>query len=171
MTPMPSMPFAQDSSAEHLHDLSRFLFREAWLLDQQRFDEWLALFADDATYWVPLEERQADGIETCSIIHDNRELLGLRVRQYREARAHARLPLARTVHQVANVLVLEELAGGEVLVASTLVIVEYRQERQRTWGATVQHRLRRVGDDWQIVLKRIDLVNSESELDGIAFLL
>lgn len=155
-----------------LAEAEELLYREAFLLDRHRFDEWLALFADDATYWIPLEENQADPLETSSIVYDNRELLGLRVKQYREARAHARLPLARTAHQVSNVLINE--ANGkpnEVTVASTLVVIEYRQERQRTFGALVEHQLRRTPLGLHIAAKRIDLVNSESELDGIAFLL
>jgi ketosteroid isomerase-like protein len=43
-----------------LREVEQFLFREARLLDQQRLDEWLALFAEDATYWVPLERGQKD---------------------------------------------------------------------------------------------------------------
>jgi benzoate/toluate 1,2-dioxygenase subunit beta len=155
-----------------LAEAEQLLYREAFLLDRHRFDEWLALFTMDATYWVPLEANQADPIETSSIVYDNRELLGLRVKQYREARAHARLPLARTAHQVSNVLIEESSRQpDEITVASTLVAIEYRQERQRTFGALVRHQLRRTAAGLQIAAKRIDLVNSESELDGIAFLL
>ena len=146
-----------------------FLYHEARLLDTQRFEEWLALFTDDATYWVPLERDQADGVETSSIIHDDRTLLGLRVQQLRHPRAHARLPHARTVHQVGNVMVLEE-RGQELRVSSTLQLVEWRHERQRVWGALVEHRLRRADEGFRIAAKRVDLVNSEGELDGIAIL-
>lgn len=151
-------------------EVEQMLFREAYLLDQHRFDDWLSLYTDDAIYWVPLEENQADAHETSSIIHDDREMMALRVRQYRDARAHARLPMARTVHHVSNVLILEE-GVAELVAASALVLVEYRQERQRVFGATVTHRLRRTPAGLRIAVKRIDLVNSESELDGIAFLL
>jgi 3-phenylpropionate/cinnamic acid dioxygenase small subunit len=58
----------------------------------------------------------------------------------------------------------------EVRVASTLHLVEFRAEKQRTWGALVEHRLRRAGDGYRIAHKRVDLVNSEGELDGIAIL-
>lgn len=153
-----------------LTEVEQLLFREAYLLDTRRFDEWLALFTDDATYWVPLEQDQQDGLETSSIIYDDREMMGLRVRQYRDARAHARLPLARTVHHVSNVLILEE-TPAEVITNSALVLIEYRQERQRVFGAGVTHRLRRTTHGLRIAAKRVDLVNSESELDGIAFLL
>jgi len=142
-----------------------FLYHEARLLDEQRLEEWLALFTDDATYWVPLEQDQKDPIATSSIIYDDRTLLELRVKQARHPRAHSRLPLARTVHQVGNIAVTDDLT-----VHSNLVLVEYRQEKQRVWGALVEHRLRREGDAYRIARKRVDLVNSEAELDGIAIL-
>jgi 3-phenylpropionate/cinnamic acid dioxygenase small subunit len=142
-----------------------FLYHEARLLDTQRLEEWLALFTEDATYWVPLEQGQKDPVGTSSIIYDDRTLLDLRVKQARHPRAHARLPLARTVHQVSNVVLKDELT-----VHSNLVLIEFRQEKQRVWGALVEHRLRREGDSYRIAHKRVDLVNSEAELDGIAIL-
>jgi len=150
-------------------EIEQFLYHEAHLLDAHRFEEWLELFTEDATYWVPLEQGQSDPLETSSIIHDDRTLLELRVRQARHPRAHARTPPARTVHQVGNIRQLEE-RDGEVRVASTLVLIEYRAERQRVWGGLVEHRLRRASAAFRIAHKRIELVSSEGELDGIAIL-
>jgi 3-phenylpropionate/cinnamic acid dioxygenase small subunit len=150
-------------------EIEQFLYHEARLLDTGQLEAWLALFTDDATYWLPLERDQKDPFETSSIVHDDRTLLELRVKQARHPRAHARQPLARTVHQVGNVLVSEE-SGGEVKVNSTLQLVEFRAEKQRVWGALVEHRLRRAGDGFRIAHKRVDLVNAEGELDGIAIL-
>lgn len=147
-----------------------FLYHEARLLDTQRYEEWLQLFTEDATYWVPLEQGQKDPHETSSIIYDDRTLLELRVKQLRHPRAHARQPLARTVHQIGNVSILDE-TPGELRVASTLTLVEFRNEKQRVYGALVEHRLRRKGDTFEIAHKRVELVNSEGELDGIAILL
>ena len=147
---------------------AEFLYHEARLLDTQRYEEWLALFTDDATYWVPLEQNQKDPHETSSIIHDDKTLLDLRVKQARHPRAHARLPLARTVHQVGNVVVEE--SKDELRVRSTLTLVEFRNEKQRLYGALVEHRLRRADGSFKIAHKRVDLVNSEGELDGIAIL-
>ena len=146
----------------------QFLYQEARLLDTGRLEAWLELFTDDATYWVPLEREQKDPYETSSIIHDDRTLLELRVKQARHPRAHARLPLARTVHQVGNVVV--EDRGAELRVSSTLQLVEFRNEKQRVYGALVEHRLRKVNGSYKIAHKRVDLVNSEGELDGIAIL-
>jgi 3-phenylpropionate/cinnamic acid dioxygenase small subunit len=143
----------------------QFLFHEAQLLDTQRFEEWLALFTEDATYWVPLEQNQKDPHETSSLIYDDRTLLELRVKQFRHPRAHARAPLARTIHQVGNVVV------DDLIVKSTLTVIEFRNEKQRLWAGLVEHQLRRERDSWRIARKRIDLVNSEGELEGISILL
>ena len=149
--------------------VSQFLFHEARLLDTQQYEAWLELFTDDATYWVPLEAGQKDPHETSSIIHDDKTLLELRIKQARHPRAHARLPLARTVHTVGNITFADE--KDALKVNSTLQLVEFRNEKQRLWGALVEHRLRRVPQGgFRIAHKRVDLVNSEAELDGIAIL-
>ena len=150
-------------------NVEQFLYHEARLLDTGQLEAWLELFTEDATYWVPLEQNQKEPLETSSIIHDDRTLLELRVKQARHPRAHARQPLARTVHQVGNVMVEEE-KKSEIKVNSTLQLIEFRNEGQRVWGALVEHRLRRAGDSFRIAHKRVDLVNSEGELDGIAVL-
>jgi benzoate/toluate 1,2-dioxygenase beta subunit len=150
-------------------NVEQFLYHEARLLDTGQLEAWLELFTDDATYWVPLEENQKNPLETSSIIHDDRTLLELRVKQARHPRAHARQPLARTVHQVGNILVEE--GKDETTVHSTLQVVEFRNEKQRIYGALVEHRLRKVNGGYKIAHKRVALVNSEGELDGIAILL
>ena len=157
------------ADVELYSEIEQFLYHEAWLLDHGRLDEWLALYTDDATYWIPLEANQADPLTTSSIVYDDRRLLEVRVRQFRHPRAHARLPAPRTVHQVGNVRLLET-DGRDVRAGSTLVLVEYRRERQRLWSAIVEHRLRRTAEGLRIAAKRVDLVNSEAELDGIVCL-
>ncbi|MBV9969377.1 MAG: hypothetical protein JO228_05285 [Xanthobacteraceae bacterium] len=58
-----------------------FLLYEARLLDEARFDDWLALFTPDAWYWVPSQPNQPDPLETVSLIYDDRRLLETRVRR------------------------------------------------------------------------------------------
>jgi benzoate/toluate 1,2-dioxygenase beta subunit len=148
--------------------VEQFLYHEARLLDTQQYEAWLELFTDDATYWVPLELGQTDPHQVSSIIHDDRTLLELRVKQARHPRAHARLPLARTVHTVGNIVSSEK--NSQLLVNSTLQVIEFRNEKQRVWGALVEHHLRRHGDSFRIAHKRVDLANSEGELDGVTIL-
>lgn len=150
-------------------NVEQFLCHEARLLDSGELEAWLELFTEDATYWVPLERGQKDPHETSSLIYDDRALLELRVKQARHPRAHARLPLARTVHQIGNIAVVKE-DKDSILVNSTLTLVEWRNEKQRVWGALVEHRLRRAKAGLRIAHKRVDLANSEAELEGLAIL-
>src|SRR2546429_7745161 len=109
-------------------EMEQFLYREARLLDSGRFYEWLGLFTDDATYWIPLQADQTDPLATSSIVYDDRRLLEVRIRQFQHPRAHARMPAPRTVHQVSNVQVVQA-EGDSLRVGSTLVLLEYRDER------------------------------------------
>jgi 3-phenylpropionate/cinnamic acid dioxygenase small subunit len=82
-------------------------------------------------------------------------------------RARERQP--RTVHHVGNISVSKE-EEAQIRVNSVLQVIEWRNERQRVWGALVEHHLRPAGDSFRIAHKRVDLVNSEGELDGISIL-
>jgi benzoate/toluate 1,2-dioxygenase beta subunit len=151
------------------HVVEQFLFHEAWLLDRGQYDQWLSLYTEDCRYWVPLEPGQLDGENTCSVIHDDRQLLEIRVRQTRHPRAHARVPASRTVHQVSNVRVMGTEAD-ELVVASTLSVIEFRADRQRIHAALVEHRLHQTPDGLRIRQKRIDLVNAEGPHEAITIL-
>ena len=63
------------SGAPNAAECEKFLVHEARLLDEGRFDEWLALFTADAWYWVPSEPNQASPRDTVSLIYDDRRLL------------------------------------------------------------------------------------------------
>src|SRR5213594_3746999 len=84
------------ADAELRSEIEQLLYHEAWLLDRGRLDEWLGLYTDDATYWIPLQANQADPLTTSSIVYDDRRLLEVRVRQFQHPRAHARVPAPRT---------------------------------------------------------------------------
>ena len=156
----------QNSSLTEIHQL---LFQEAKLLDEHKFEDWLNLYSSDCTYWVPLELNQKDPLNTSSIIYDDKTLMEIRIKQYAHARAHARNPLPRTVHAVSNIHV-ESLTDTRVKVFSNLIVGEYRKEIQRSWFASVEHVLKIQDQTLKINSKRIDLINSESELDGITIL-
>src|SRR5271170_7268675 len=83
--------------------VERFLVHEARMLDEARYDEWLALFTEDAWYWVPSEPHQQNPRDTVSLIYDDRRLLETRVRRLMSANAHAQEPPSRTSRIVANV--------------------------------------------------------------------
>src|SRR6202030_831721 len=70
------IPARQSLDLEHCE---QFLLHEARLLDDGKFDDWLALFTPEAWYWVPSEPHQADPVETVSLIYDDPPLLETRV--------------------------------------------------------------------------------------------
>jgi 3-phenylpropionate/cinnamic acid dioxygenase small subunit len=148
-----------------IHRCEQFLQHEARLLDDGRFNDWLALFTADAWYWVPSEPDQADPYETVSLIYDDRRLLETRVRRLASPRMYSQEPRSRTSRMVGNITIEEP--GAQVTVRSKFMMIEYRREQQRIFGGTALHRLVQTGGRVMIAWKRINLVNCDAPLDGI----
>ena len=148
-------------------EIAGFLIAEARMLDERRWEDWLALFAEDGWYWVPLEEGQANPRETVSLIYDDRRLLETRIRRLAEAALHAQAPVSRTSRIVANPTVEEE-AGNELTVRAKFEMVESRRDARRVFAGTTWHRLQRGGDGFRIRWKRVDLVDCDAVHDGIS---
>jgi benzoate/toluate 1,2-dioxygenase beta subunit len=149
-----------------LNRCEQFLLHEARLLDEAKFDDWLALFTADAWYWVPSEPGQADPQHTVSLIYDDRRLLETRVRRLASPRMYSQEPRSRTSRIVGNVTI-EEAEGRSVTLRSKFVMVEYRRESQRLFAGTALHRLVQLDGAIRIAWKRVDLVNCDAPLDGI----
>jgi 3-phenylpropionate/cinnamic acid dioxygenase small subunit len=149
-----------------LSDCEQFLLHEARLLDDGKFDAWLALFTPDAWYWVPSEPDQADPFGTVSLIYDDRRLLETRVRRLASPRMYSQEPRSRTSRIVGNVTI-EEAGKAACTVRSKFVMIEYRREQQRLFGGTAFHRLVLADGRIMIAWKRVNLVNCDAPLDGI----
>ena len=143
-----------------------FLVHEARLLDEAKFDDWLALFTPDAQYWVPSEPGQQSPHDTVSLIYDDRRLLETRVRRLASPRIYSQEPRSRTSRIVTNVT-LEEAGGDFVVTRSKFIMIEFRRNEQRLFGGTYVHRLIRVDNALRIRLKRVDLLNCDAPLDGL----
>ncbi len=142
------------------------MLREARLLDDAKFDDWLALFTADAWYWVPSEPNQGDPHDTVSLIYDDRRLLETRVRRLASPRMYSQEPRSRTSRIVANVTINDAEAAAAT-VRSKLVMIEYRRETQRLFAGTATHRLVQTASGIRIAWKRVDLVNCDAPMDGI----
>ena len=149
--------------------IEQFLIHEARLLDSRRFRDWMELFADDGTYWVPAVPDQESPFDQASLFYDDRDLMRTRVERLEHPRIHVQTPPSRTAHLVGNVLVEEvDEAKGEYVVGSTVIMVEYRDEAQRVFAGRQCHRLRRDGASFRIVQKRVDLINCDSAFEAMA---
>ncbi len=146
-----------------------YLLREAQLLDDDRFEDWLALFAPRCFYWLPLTREQENGFDTVSLIFDDRRLLETRIKRVRHAWFHAQTPNSRLMHFITGVTV--ERAERGYVARSMQLIAEHRVNRLREYHACVRHELVRRGDSFAIALKRVDLIDSAAEHRGIAVLL
>ena len=149
--------------------IEQFLIHEARLLDGRRFRDWMELFADDGTYWVPAVPGQESPFDQASLFYDDRDLMRTRVERLEHPRIHVQTPPSRTAHLVGNVLVEEvDEAKGEYVVGSTVIMVEYRDEAQRVFAGRQRHRLRRDSASFRIVQKRVDLINCDSAFEAMA---
>lgn len=163
-------------------EVCAFLFHEARLLDERRYEEWVDLFADDGRYWVPCNEPGADPARHVQIFYDDVASLRLRVRRLLTGKQYAQDPPSRTCHAVSNVYVPLGADGGgagpgggagegEVVVHSVNTIVEIRrQHRKNVFGAMCTHRLRPEAASFRIVEKRVDLVDNDQFYDDLTFL-
>src|ERR1700704_6270322 len=134
--------------------LEEFVIHEARLLDERRFRDWMALFAEDGTYWVPAVPDQKSPFDQASLFYDDRDLMKTRIDRLEHPRIHVQTPPSRTAHLVGNAVIEQaDEATGEYLVGSTVIMVEYREDRQRVFAGRQQHRLRRHGDNFRIVQK------------------
>jgi len=146
-----------------------FLIEEARLLDERRFRDWMGLFTEDGTYWVPAVPDQKDPFDQASLFYDDRDLMKTRIERLEHPRIHVQTPASRTAHIVGNVVVDEaDHAKGEFLVGSTFIMVEYRDDAQRLFAGRQQHRLRRHGEGFRIVHKRVDLINCDCAFEAMA---
>ena len=149
-----------------LAECEHFLIHEARLLDEGRFDEWLALFTADAWYWVPSQPNQANPHDTVSLIYDDRRLLETRIRRLASPRIYSQEPPSRTSRMIGNVTI-EDADGAACTVRSKCQIVEFRRETQRIFAGTCFHRLLRGEKGIQIAWKRVDLVNCDGAHEGL----
>lgn len=139
-----------------------FLVAEAELLDSQRFHEWIELFTDDCTYYVPIRVSRkmpaSSVVEEIGYFDDNRQSLGLRVKRLGTDVAWAEDPPSFTRRFVTNFRV-GELEDGEVRVRDYLLLYRSRGDRgtHDLISGERQHVLRANGDSFRIAARRVIL--------------
>jgi 3-phenylpropionate/cinnamic acid dioxygenase small subunit len=164
----------RDDRIAHLllvQDVAEFLYREAELLDERRYEEWLGLLADDIRYWMPMRRNVKFGEaereftrETTDInwFDEGKETLTRRVKQILTGIHWAEEPVSRISHLVSNVQVIEATPSvadaQEVTVKCRFLIYRNRVETETDiLVGKREDRLRRVGGDWRIARRKIIL--------------
>ncbi|MEZ5729867.1 MAG: aromatic-ring-hydroxylating dioxygenase subunit beta [Burkholderiaceae bacterium] len=153
-------------------DAVAFVYAEARLLDEKRFDDWFELFTEDARYWMPLSFDQPDGLNHASLFWEDKLLLRVRIERLKSPRAFSQEVQSHCQHVLQQPLVeSRDPNTGEVVVRTPFIYVEAQRDTQFVLGATAWHHL--VIDDGKprMRLKRIDLVNRDAALPSIQLFL
>jgi 3-phenylpropionate/cinnamic acid dioxygenase small subunit len=151
-------------------EIDKFLFREARLMDEHRYDEWLSLWTSDGIYWIPCGHDDTDPSRQVSIIYDNRTKLGERVARLQSGTVLAQDPKPQLRRVVSNIEI-DPPNAGELTVSSNFVLVQVRGASQYLWCGRSIHRLREQDGEMRIAHKKVLLVNSDQEMPVLQFLI
>jgi 3-phenylpropionate/cinnamic acid dioxygenase small subunit len=151
------------------NQISELLYEEAAAIDERRFEDWLALYTEDAIYWVPQGEED-DPVHRVSIAYDDHRRLHERVLRLTSGFAYSQDPPSRTCHVVGNVRVTGE-ADGAIQVASNQIVTEVRRNVQNIYSGRFEHELVPADGGYRIRRKTIRLMNSDVPLGNVTFLI
>ena len=146
-------------------ELMPFYIREAWLLDERRLTEWLALFTDDVLYFMPRRKnvprreshRELTPLGDLAILEEDKRYLEMRVARLDTGMAWAEDPPSRTRHLVGN-LEVAPLAKGEVQAKTAFLVYRSHLETDhQLLSGCREDVLRRVKGGWRIARRTIVL--------------
>lgn len=150
VAPRPQPPVAM----ELLQEVQQFLFREARLLDEERYEEWLGLMTEDIHYWMPgIQARhrrdKTPRLDPRRMAFFDDDLLNMRrrVTRFLDPTAWAEDPPTRSVHMISNVEVEATAAAHEFIAHSTFINCRGRGEAEEYYlTGRRKDKLRRVDD-------------------------
>jgi 3-phenylpropionate/cinnamic acid dioxygenase small subunit len=146
-----------------------FVFREARLADESRYDEWEALWHDrDALYWVPMHE-DTDPETEISYIYDNRPRIAKRIAQLKTGARHSQTPPSKMRRLISNFEIVER-DESSVTIAANFMLHEYRYALV-TWAGRYVYRIRTDGPELRLAAKTVHLVNGDGALTTMSFLI
>lgn len=96
---------------EMQYRLEQFYYKEATMLDERRFSEWLDLFTEDTHYWMPIrrttlaKDKHLEFTKPGDMAYfdDTKEMLATRAKKLDSAHAWSENPPSRSRHLITNV--------------------------------------------------------------------
>jgi 3-phenylpropionate/cinnamic acid dioxygenase small subunit len=140
------------------------LEREARLLDQLRFDEWLALYCAECIYWVPGTPEAGDPRREIAISFDDRRRMEDRIYRLRTGYAWSQAPKSRTMRMVSNVEVFNTKQPAARMVRSNYLISEFRMDGTRYLSGWCGHRFVERNGRWEIAVRQVNLIDCDQNL-------
>jgi benzoate/toluate 1,2-dioxygenase beta subunit len=152
-------------------EFRRLLEREARLLDQLRYDDWLALYAPECIYWVPSTPNAGDPRREISVMFDDRRRLEDRIYRFRTGYAWSQAPASRTVHLVTNVEVFATARDDCRMLRSNFLISEFWGDETRVLTGWAGHRVVRDTAGWKIEVKQVNLIDCDQSIRNPSIIL
>lgn len=147
------------------YEVERFYYDEAALLDSHRYEEWLALFSDEAHYFMPIRRTRTQREMAkeftrpgeMAFFDDTKILLAGRIAKLKTGRSWAEDPPSRTRHLITNIRVVKQ-DERRLEVESNFHVYRTRLNSEETsWIGSRRDVLRRVEGSFQIVDRKIFL--------------
>jgi 3-phenylpropionate/cinnamic acid dioxygenase small subunit len=148
--------------------IESFLYYEARLIDEHKYDEWLSLWTPDALYWIPCNSDDADPARQAMIVYDNRDRLEERVLRLTSTAAWAQQPRSRTRRLLSNIE-FRPIESGYAVEAN-FILAELRRSTQDIFAGRVIYTLRPKGDSFSIALKKVLLLNNDEAIGNLTFI-
>jgi len=149
-------------------ELEQFVYHEASLIDEKRFDEWYELFTDDARYWMPLTRGQPDGENHTSLFYEDKLLLKVRIERLKNPRSFSQHQPSWCQHVLQRPAIEDDGATtGRCRLRTPFIYVETRLDAQLVLAGVVSHWLRRESGALRIELKKVELTNCDAALPSI----
>ncbi len=142
-------------------EFRRLLEREARLLDQLRYEDWLNMYARECIYWVPSTPHAGDPRREVAVMFDDRRRLEDRVYRLRTGFAWSQAPASRTVRLISNVEVFAAAVDDARLLRSNFLISEFWGDETRVLTGWAGHRVLRDGGGWKIQAKQVNLIDCD----------
>jgi 3-phenylpropionate/cinnamic acid dioxygenase small subunit len=148
--------------------LIEFVYHEARLIDEKRFDEWYDLYADDGRYWMPLMRGQPEGAEHTSLFDEDKLLLKIRVERLRNPKSYSQAHPSWCQHILqAPSIESRNAERGIAVLRTPFMYLEYQQDQQEVYAGIAWHHLRHGAGKIVIALKKIELLNCEAALPSL----
>ena len=155
------------------------LEREARLLDQLRYEDWIGLYVPECIYWVPGTAQRADGPgdprREITVTFEDRRRLEDRIYRLRTGYAWSQAPASRTVRMISNVEVFgtgsPAVRPGALMVRSNFLISEFWGEETRLLTGWAGHRLIERGNGWAIAVKQVNLIDCDQPIRNPSIIL
>ena len=154
-------------------EVENLFYREAELLDAWKLDEWLGMLTDDAVYHVPPNDLpDSDPRFALFIIADDMVRLKERIIRLKDPNCHAEYPHSRTRRMITNVRVASVDGDTATAHANFIVYRHRRHETPRVFSGYYRYKLRRVGAELKIAVRRAVIDAEElGSLGGVSFIL